>query len=138
MKLTFTKEIDVSRVRELLCCAIEGGSAYWAIIEKFVYPPGTTAEDFNTGGRCQLEEHWPRSMLLPFMEGGAVIIGDKEDQGNGKRLKGSLDLASIERGFQVLFDKHPDRLSEFLAENEDADTGDVFLQCCLFGEIVFG
>ncbi len=27
---------------------------------------------------------------------------------------------------------------DMLAENDDATTGDVFLQCALFGELVFG
>jgi hypothetical protein len=28
--------------------------------------------------------------------------------------------------------------SDMIAENDDATTADVFLQCCLFGELVYG
>jgi hypothetical protein len=32
----------------------------------------------------------------------------------------------------------PRHFADVLNENDDAGTGDVFLQCCLFGEIIFG
>jgi len=32
----------------------------------------------------------------------------------------------------------PRHFADFIAENDDAETADVFLQCCLFGRIVFG
>lgn len=34
--------------------------------------------------------------------------------------------------------KYPRHWADVLAENDDATTGDVFLQCCLFGECIFG
>jgi len=35
-------------------------------------------------------------------------------------------------------EKYPRHFHNFLEENDDAETGDVFIQCCLFGEIVYG
>jgi pimeloyl-ACP methyl ester carboxylesterase len=32
----------------------------------------------------------------------------------------------------------PEHWADFLTENEDAETGDVFVQLCLLGEVVYG
>jgi hypothetical protein len=35
-------------------------------------------------------------------------------------------------------DKYPRHIADILSENDDATTGDVFLQLCLFGDVVYG
>ena len=49
-----------------------------------------------------------------------------------------LDLNAIKKGLQIMAEKYPRHMGDFLNENDDADTGDVFLQCCLFGEAIYG
>ena len=47
-----------------------------------------------------------------------------------------LDRDKIKAGLALLAEtRHWD---DFMCENEDGTTGDVFLQLCLFGEVVFG
>ena len=75
---------------------------------------------------------------VPFMKGGYIDICDKHEPKNPKREKGRLDRAAIEKGFQVMLEKAPRHLGNLLADHADAETGDVFLQCCLFGQVVFG
>jgi hypothetical protein len=48
-----------------------------------------------------------------------------------------LDMAAIKNGLKVMAEKYPHHWQDFVSENDDAITGDVFLQCCLFGEIVY-
>ncbi len=69
--------------------------------------------------------------------GGLIITTCFDDEWNGK-TEWPLDLPVIERGLRIFVEKCPARFGEFLAENEDANTGDCFLQCCLFGELVYG
>lgn len=45
---------------------------------------------------------------------------------------------AVRRGLQFLADKYPHRLAEITGDNGDAETADVFIQACLFGEIVYG
>ena len=47
-----------------------------------------------------------------------------------------LDRAKIAAGLALLADTP--HWVDFMDENEDGTTGDVFLQMCLFGEVVFG
>ena len=117
-------EIKVAdqRIQDLLCCALEGGSNYWIAGCRKGYPAGKTREDYK----------FPH-LELPLTEGGSLII----DPGEGEEPK-TLDRAACLRGLQVMADKYPKDFADFLAENDDADTGDVFLQCALFGEVIFG
>lgn len=131
MKITTTVDITDQRIKDLLCSAIEGGSNYWYTIAGYVYPDGKTAADYKG-------EEDPRYMLLPLVEGGAVQFETHDDD----EIKGAkswlLNLDSIKRGFEVMRDKYPRHFANFISENDDAETGDVFLQSCLFGELVFG
>ena len=115
-------DVDDQRVQDLLCCALEGGSNYWYVITAYNYPEGHTRGDFE----------FPH-LELPF-RGGSLSIADRED---GEHL-GVLDREACERGLQVMAEKYPQHYADFISENEDADTGDVFLQCALLGEIVYG
>lgn len=139
LKFKITQDITAEKIRGLLCDAFEGGSNYWYMIEECVYPKGLSNKDYGEGGKGQDgESYWHWSQLLPTQEGGALIISSKEgDEINGsKRWK--LDKHAIQRGLDVMWEKYPRHFGDFLAENDDADTGDCFLQCCLFGEMIYG
>lgn len=122
-----TVNITLLRVQDLLCCALEGGSNYWYQIVKFIEPETLAC-------RAHDKEIF-RHLDYPVNVGGALIFQDNEgDPKNRYRL----DLRSIEKGLKSMANNSPEHFASFIAENEDADTGDVFLQHCLFGEVVYG
>jgi hypothetical protein len=130
--MTFTTQVEVpmSRVADLLCCAFEGGIGYWACITGYVKP-----EDFG-GTRCHFAgDDAPKYLDYPLSPYGAVLIEDAEDDGH-KQYR--LDLPAIQRGFKVMQQQYPKHFANWLAENDDAITGDVFVQCCIFGDIIYG
>jgi hypothetical protein len=49
-----------------------------------------------------------------------------------------LDRVAILEGLRIMAEKEPRHFADFMTENDDADTGDVFLQCCLYGEVIYG
>jgi hypothetical protein len=112
--------IEDQRIKDLLCNALEGGSNYWYEIESFVNPNKITVE-------C-------RHLDLPFIEGCGLMIADSEGD-MGTKL---LNREAMEKGLNIMSEKYPLHFSNFMTENDDAETGDVFLQCALYGEIVFG
>jgi len=71
----------------------------------------------------------------PINEGGALIISDQLD-GENKNM--CLDRGGLLRGLEVLSTKYRQHLASLLSGDFDAETGDVFLQCCLFEEILYG
>ena len=116
-------EIPKERVSDLLCDAFEGGSNYWYLLQDYKLPPGKKGKDFK----------FPH-IEVPLFEGGSVIVdapGDKEHSGK------LLNLEAIQKGLQLLHDLYCNHFNDLLTDNDDADTGDVFLQLCLFGEVVF-
>jgi hypothetical protein len=124
-------EIEVSRFADVLCCAFEGGSNYWYRIEKFVPP----TEFLVRIDDKQIFKH----IDYPVNPGGSLIVSNYMVCDQGERpVRRKLNLASIKKGALVMASKYPSHWANLMNENFDADTGDVFLQCCLFGEALYG
>ena len=125
------QKVSIERISDLLCSAFEGGSNYWYQIDEFVKP-----KNFNNSEEG--DEKF-RHLSYPINEGGSLVIstdeGELNEEGSDKH---TLNLKSIEKGLQVMARKYPSHFNDFMQENDDACTGDVFLQCCLFGEVIFG
>lgn len=120
-EVTVTKQIEDERLKDLLTGAFEGGSNYWFQIKEYVNPE-------------QLKMDY-RHIELPFIDGCGVMVGDIEDEEVQPVL---LNRAAMEKGLKVMGEKYGWHLQAFLNEQDDASTSDVFLQCSLFGEIVYG
>lgn len=116
------QNITVQRIKDLLCCAIEGGSNYWC----------ETMD--RKGGITQKQAEYRQD--VPFVEGGWLEVVPYEDDGKGKKFR--LDLDTIKKGLTIFAEKYPRHFGDFVQENDDAETGDVFLQCCCFGEAIYG
>lgn len=123
-KLQAAMEIADQRIEDLLCCAFEGGSNYWYDITGYNYPEGETSESLG------IEFTY---LQLP-LKGGSVTICDIE---TGEFL-GVVNRDRVQQGLEIMSQKYPKHFNDFIEENEDADTGDVFLQCVVLGEVVYG
>jgi hypothetical protein len=132
MKVTL--DIDNEMIKGLLCCAFEGGSYYWCNVTAYEYAPGLKAEDFRDGGKFQTEDYFHPSQIIPLVEGCNVILHDKED--NDKRY--ILNIQAIHNGLNTMAKDYPYHFGNFISKNDDAITGDVFLQCCVFGKVIYG
>lgn len=127
-KLEFSGE----RIANLLCCAFEGGSNYWYTIVGYQFADGIEYADFSEGGKfTDPDNYFHPCEIVPLHEGCAVLVSDGEDTV-------ALDRALLASGLKALAEKYPHHFKNFMDDHEDADTGDVFLQCCLFGELVYG
>jgi len=136
MVITHKSDIPDERVKSLLCSALEGGSNYWYMIEEHVFAPGLSEADFQEGGKYY-DADWSSMLVysLPFTEGCGLVFSCTEDEDDTKRYR--LDRAALERGMQLMADKEFRHFSNFMLEDDDCETGDVFLQLCLFGEVVY-
>ncbi len=130
-----TVEITLRRIRDLLCSAFEGGSNSWCRIKDRVLAEGVFIGDFRKGGRFNdPDDYWHPNQIIPTHPGCALIIDAPEDD-DGKEYR--LDMPALRKGLQVLADKYPHHFAAILDESDDADTGDAYLQVCLFGECVY-
>lgn len=124
-----TIEIPERRIAQLLCTGIEGGINYWCARV-------TKAWEGSEGGKpvAYLEEDGSTLWVhdYPLTPGGVLYV--KEQDGDTQRL----DREAILRGIALLGEKYSHHWADFIGENEDATTGDVFIQLCLFGELRYG
>lgn len=128
-KFTVPVQLSYYRIACLLCSAWEGGSSYWAESKGSPYKllPEKKRRDFNS-----------LTLALPVKV--RVKESDEDFTVPGPWL--TLDAAAIQRGLNVLGEGKEDgaakTLADILTEDDDANTGDCFLQFCLFGKLVYG
>jgi len=123
--------IENARVAGLLCTAFEGGVGYWCRIMDYVEPAERRAVLSPGDGRVYRYADYP-------LTGGAAVCRLSEEHTDEEWLPLVLDRAAIQRGLDLMPQVAPEHWANFLTENEDAETGDVFVQLCLLGEVVYG
>lgn len=118
-------KIRRAQVANLLCWAFEERASRRFEIVEFVRPPALI---FRAHPALSLPH-----LDYPLNEGGALWIRNNEP-GSGMF---HLDLDSITSGLNAMALECPRYFADFLNENADAITGDAFLQCCLFGNLIY-
>jgi len=143
MPFTTTTTLSDDQIRSLLVGALEGGSNYWYLILEKNLPPKTKIEDFVFGGKfVNPADPYGFMYIIPFHEGGGILIGDAEADdpysSDAAFQPVLLNREAMQKGIQLMCEKHPKHFADVLAQNDDATTSDVFLQLSLLGEIIFG
>ena len=133
-----TINIPKQRKLDLLVSALEGGSNYWYDNAR-IYG--------NSFGRSlgRIEElcktkypDYHKLEAAPFVGGIlAIDVQDSEEVEPEQRTR-LLTEADFDRALQLMVDKYPHHFFDFLQENDDATTADVYLQLAMFGELIFG
>jgi hypothetical protein len=113
--------VTAQRVEDLLCCGMESGP--YDDLTIVGYEPKELAD------QCT----YPH-LEVPF-KGGAILMKDK--YGDSSEVY-KLNRAALQRGLDVMAEKSPYQMGEFMNENEDVITGTLFIQCALLGEVVYG
>lgn len=108
-------------VTDQIVTAIEGGCNYWLL--NFIA---------KTGKERATERPWYSDPKV--WEGDFLIECDVDDEDKVF----TLSPDKIKSGLQWLAEHHLWRIEQIVKENGDAETADVFMQACLFGEIVYG
>lgn len=118
--------IPDERIKDLLCGAFEGGSNYWYMIESANYPEGETKESLKIEFT---------HIDLPMTDGGSLTISSLEEP-NNPHVK--LDRKACLKGLSIMAKRYPRHFADFMSENDDSITADVFLQCALYQDVIYG
>ncbi len=108
------------KITDQIVAGIEGGISYWA---KSFKPDGEI--DTEISPWYDDEKIWSGDFRIK------VDIDDEDDPA-------FLTPESIRKGLEYLAANHLWRIDQIVKESGDAETGDVFIQACLFGDIVYG
>jgi hypothetical protein len=128
---TVSQSVSMQRLHDLLITAFEGGSNYWMTdLHLAKLPDGMKKSDF---------EFWHGE--VPLREGGVLKFADAveaDPKFADESGHYSLDLEKVSQGLHTFASKFPRHYGNFMRENDDAETADVFLQCCVFGDVIYG
>lgn len=116
VELAITFKLTEGTFHDQVTSAIEGGSNYWARIDVGAHQPG---------GRNHLTARFTITEISD-KKAGAI---------RGRTYELSLD--KLKKGLRVLATKYPHHFKDVIAGTGDVTTGDVLVQCALFGEIVY-
>lgn len=125
MNITVPVEIPNRMIRDVLETANEH-SGYWAQVtsQSHQIPRFELLEKILDGDGWI--EYGEVDESKPF---GPLEVGEERYR---------LDLESVRKGMKLVAEKYPRHFADIMNDNHDATTGDVLLQCCLLGEIVYG
>lgn len=105
---------------------------YWAALDSWKLPLEFDPNDLEWLSSPWDKETW-KGYFGPLVPGGELVLKDLE---TGDLYP--LTLESVQKGLACMAEKAPRHYGDLLSENDDAITADVFIQCCCFGEIVYG
>lgn len=121
------------RLSDLLVGAFEGGSNYWIDHIEYICMPRTHGENplLDVGG----DPAYAHFHLYPE---GTIRVFVIEDNAGLIITPYDLTIEKLRVGLEIMNQKYPEHYANFIAENDDAETADVALQCALFGEVIYG
>lgn len=121
--------IDPKRIADMMCCAIEGNhmTRAWCegvYLKKPARPPKHDSGPWYTNPSLYEGDFEIEIIELADLKGKTV-----------KHLVGPKDFADA---FTRMSRKCPEHFGDFLADNEDAITADVWLQLVALNEVIYG
>jgi hypothetical protein len=123
MKITVQTEVPFQRIADVMCGAIEGGSAYWC--QDFIRESGPDLPNFYAEAA--------------FYESGNYSIKVTHDDPDGDDQKTTIiGPTEVEAGVQLMATKFSSDFNDMMTEADDAITSDVLLQCIVLKDLVFG
>lgn len=149
--VTVSRQIPLHRVVDLICNAFEGGmSSCWACNAHWELRTGVKFEDFQTNpydstkqgseaAKIAPGKYFPGYYLIPFAKGCVLILQDTEEEDEtGKPVLYRITREDLGRALNLMAEKFTSHFNDFMDENEDAITGDIFLQLAAIGDVVYG
>lgn len=112
---------------DLLSLATYGN--YWPAI-KIKRSQYHLAEEYKN--EC-LEDKWAAILI----NGGTLFVYD-EYEDEEVPVKYPLTLKDVRKGLRLMKKLYPSHYADLMEENDDAITGDVWLQLAVFGELIYG
>ena len=103
-------------------------SSFWAGVSVHKDTDKEVVKDARDNNEC-MEEVWADVLL----KGGYLDVEDFEEEVSHK-----ISLDDVINGFIILMLKYPTNYANIMDENDDYYDADAWLQCTVFGEVIYG
>lgn len=98
---------------------------------------GVKGDACPTHGSSAMEHDYvPRYALVPTLKGGAVVVSDEESGDEHREY--TVDYYALVKAWQIVAELYPHVFARIKEENYDAGDADVWFQCAVFGEAIYG
>ena len=131
---------DHEHLTDLLSVATYGNE--WPVVKAY-----KSDADKGLFEDCECrEDKWAKAL----MEGKGVVVYDCFDENIDEdnwpyepkdfpaSAKHHITLADVEKGLKLMQEQYPRHYADLAEEEDDAITGDVWLQLAVFGELIYG
>ena len=86
---------------------------------------------------------WENKWAAVLINGGSLVVYDYSDCNNelyedDEPSKHTLTLKDVRKGLRLMKKEYPSHYADLVEENDDAETGDIWLQLAVFGEVIYG
>ena len=108
---------------------------YWPVIKAF-----KSDKEKGLFDDCECrEDKWAKAL----MEGKGVVVYDNYEMDSELNegetpTKHYLTMENVQKGLELMRDEYPRHYADLMEEEDDAITGDVWLQLAVFGELIYG
>jgi hypothetical protein len=126
-KIKTEVELTESDVESLLVSALEGGSRDWAMIEAKV-----DGKNDKANGCKYLSDY--------VLKGSGLVIsnGTEESSDNKDFVKTVVNRQRVQVALELMAQQDPSAFNDIKSDDCDAVTGDIFLQICVLGKVIYG
>ena len=130
-EFTTTKTVDPQRIADMFVGAIEGGSAYWCqgfVLSKLPVFEKTEGDIWYSNGTFWAADDY---------EVTAKFDDPDQPEGNYAGVK-IIKPEDVQKGLQLMAEKYPRHFTDMIQEQDDATTADVFFQCVVLQDVIYG
>lgn len=128
----------------LIVSALEGGSNYWYFIDKKTYPKTISYIDWKKISPPEnINDYYKKELYIgeiPLNSGGNLQFRTIEESFEPmlSEDKFDLNLKSLRKGSELFKKQFPVRFKSVKHGQYDAIDADIFLQLCLFEDVIYG
>src|SRR5260370_789930 len=128
--MKITVEISTKRIADLMVSAIEGNhmTRAWCAGVSLERRGSKTGDAAVAAMETGNEDPWYANQNLYDGSGFAIDISEQDEE-TGRVTSHLVTPADFVAGFTLMATKHGRHFGDFMGENEDGITADVFLQC---------
>jgi hypothetical protein len=129
---------DHENLTNLLSTATYGN--VWPVVKAY---KSDADKGLFTDCEC-MEDKWAEGLL----HGKGVVVYDCYDENIDEdandftefpeSAKHHITIKDVEKGLKLMRDQYPRHYADLMEEDDDAITGDVWLQLAVFGELIYG
>lgn len=135
MEITIKTKVATQAIADLMVTTIEGNymTRAWCA---GISPAGKTKE-FAKHLELRHKAQW--YSIADFYNGGfELMVYQKPDDGGDRLIPHRINAGTIKAGLERMAKQHPKHFADFISEDYDVITADVFLQCAVLKEVIYG